>query len=376
MRLRPPVGESDFKAASHSAGVTARIGLWLGVCFAVCFVTGLLSHAIQHPPSWFWWPSRPAQLYRVTQGLHVVTGIAAIPLLIAKVWTVYPKLFGWPPVRSPAHALERLSIFVLSASAFFQLATGLFNVAQNYPWNFYFPGLHYAVAWVAVGSIVVHVAVKLPVVRSALGEKPADDGPSGGGLSRRGFLRATGLATGVAVVATAGATVPLLRKVSALSWQSGPAPQKLPVNKTAAGAGVQLSAQDPRWRLTVTTGHGTRTFTRDQLKRLPQTDAELPIACVEGWSQQARWRGVALPDLLHAVGARPGDEVHVQSLQKKGAYTLTTLPGEHTADPSTLLALELNGQTLSLDHGYPCRIIAPNRPGVLQTKWVDSLEVR
>ncbi|WP_148668402.1 molybdopterin-dependent oxidoreductase, partial [Streptomyces sp. WAC05950] len=27
-----------------------------------------------------------------------------------------------------------------------------------------------------------------------------------------------------------------------------------------------------------------------------------------------------------------------------------------------------------LDHGYPARIIAPNRPGVLQTKWVGRLE--
>ncbi|MGI8955066.1 MAG: molybdopterin-dependent oxidoreductase [Nocardioidaceae bacterium] len=30
---------------------------------------------------------------------------------------------------------------------------------------------------------------------------------------------------------------------------------------------------------------------------------------------------------------------------------------------------------MTLDHGYPCRIIAPNRPGVLQTKWVTKLEV-
>lgn len=33
------------------------------------------------------------------------------------------------------------------------------------------------------------------------------------------------------------------------------------------------------------------------------------------------------------------------------------------------------GAGLSLDHGFPARIIAPNRPGVLQTKWVHRLEV-
>ncbi|MFI8264713.1 MULTISPECIES: molybdopterin-dependent oxidoreductase [unclassified Streptomyces] len=34
-------------------------------------------------------------------------------------------------------------------------------------------------------------------------------------------------------------------------------------------------------------------------------------------------------------------------------------------DPLTLLALRLDGEVLSLDHGCPARIIAPNRPGVL-----------
>ena len=29
----------------------------------------------------------------------------------------------------------------------------------------------------------------------------------------------------------------------------------------------------------------------------------------------------------------------------------------------------------TLDHGFPARVIAPNRPGVLQTKWVTRLEV-
>jgi DMSO/TMAO reductase YedYZ molybdopterin-dependent catalytic subunit len=48
---------------------------------------------------------------------------------------------------------------------------------------------------------------------------------------------------------------------------------------------------------------------------------------------------------------------------------------EHARDPLTLLALRLNGEELSPDHGYPARLIAPNRPGVLQTKWVGRLEV-
>ncbi|WP_216209840.1 molybdopterin-dependent oxidoreductase [Amycolatopsis aidingensis] len=369
---------SRFRSSVHSERVAARVGMWLGIAFGICFVTGLISHAIQHPPSWFLWPSRPVNLYRITQGLHVISGIAAIPLLLAKLWSVYPKLFERPVVRSLPHAIERGSILVLSGAAFFQLITGLFNVAQNYPWTFFFPAVHYALAWVAAGSILVHVAVKRPVIRRALTRDTAGEDRERGatGLSRRGFLRTTWLATGTAVLATAGATVPLLREVSVLSWRTGKGSQGVPVNRTAAAAGVLEAARAADWRLEVVTGERTRRFSLAELRALPQTTAELPIACVEGWSQSASWTGVAVADLLRAVGAEPGAELAVGSLERSGLWSASTLPGEHTADPLTLLALRLNGEVLNVDHGYPCRIIAPNRPGVLQTKWVSRLEVR
>jgi hypothetical protein len=58
------------------------------------------------------------------QGLHVATGIASIPLLLAKLWTVYPHLWTWPPVRSVTHALERVSLVPLVAGSLFMLTTG------------------------------------------------------------------------------------------------------------------------------------------------------------------------------------------------------------------------------------------------------------
>jgi DMSO/TMAO reductase YedYZ molybdopterin-dependent catalytic subunit len=373
VRTRAP-RTPTFRSPAHHEQVSTRIGIWLGVTFGVCFVTGLLSHAIQHPPEWFSWPNRPVWLYRFTQGVHVLSGVAAIPLLLAKLWSVYPKLFGRPLARSLPHALERLSILVLSGAAFFELVTGLFNAAQNYVWNFYFPTAHHAVAWVAVGSILLHVAVKLPVIRRAL-TRVHEPSEQDGALSRRGFLRSTWFAAAAGVFATAGVTVPLLRNVSPLGWRTDNGPQGVPINRTARAARVVDTAQDPAWRLVLLTKAGRREFSRAELAALPQTTAELPIACVEGWSQSATWTGVAMPDLLRAVGAAPGAEVRVESLERAGAYRSSVLPGTYTADPLTLLALRLNGEVLSLNHGYPCRIIAPSRPGVLQTKWVGRLEV-
>jgi DMSO/TMAO reductase YedYZ molybdopterin-dependent catalytic subunit len=234
--------------------------------------------------------------------------------------------------------------------------------------------VHYAVAWIAIGSIAVHVAVKIPVLRRALAKAGDTEPETSSGLSRRGFLRTTWLASGVAVVATAGATVPWLRDVSGLAWRTDRGSQGVPVNRTAAGAGVIPDAQSPDWRLEVTTPSGGRSFSLAELNALPQTTAELPIACVEGWSQSATWTGVSFPELLRASGAQPGAQVTVTSLEKVGLYATSVLPGEHTADDITLLALKLNGEVLDLDHGFPCRVIAPNRPGVLQTKWVTKLE--
>ena len=381
---RPPApAEEDFTSRLRNPAVAARIGLWLGVTFVLAFLTGILSHWAQSPTPWFPFPSSPAWGYRVTQGLHVISGTAAIPLLLVKLWTVYPRLFAslGRGVRGLlVGALERLSIAVLVASAIFQLTTGLMNSAQWYPWEFSFRSTHFAVAWITIGALVVHVAVKLPVIRSALGEdvdadsldRPGTD--ADGALSRRGLLRATWLASGVAVLASAGSTVPWLRDVSVLGVRSGDGPQGLPVNKSARAAGVTELALSPSYALEVVLGGETVRLTRAQLLEMPQVTEELPIACVEGWSASGTWTGVRVKDLLASVGAGPGDVV-VSSLQPSGPYRTTLLAQNFVENDATLLALQLNGEDLSIDHGYPARIIAPNRPGVLQTKWVGRLAV-
>ncbi|MBS1695200.1 MAG: molybdopterin-dependent oxidoreductase [Actinobacteria bacterium] len=360
----------------RGAAVTARVGLVLGITVAVCFLTGLISHFIQHPQPWFWWPTHPVWLYRLTQGAHVVTGIAAIPLLVVKLWSVWPKLFERPLIGGLVRQLERASILVLVGSMLFQLSTGLLNIAQWYVFRFFFTTSHYAMAYVAAGALLVHIGVKLPVIRRVLGE-PLDDVPAGTltGPSRRTVLRGTWLAVALATVVTAGQTVPALRRISVLAPRSGEGPQGVPVNRSALAAGVLRSARAPDYRLTVVNGTATRQFTLDELAAMPQATHRLPIACVEGWSADAEWTGVVLADLVAAVGGSPDADVRMVSLEPPGPYSRTVLPARHARDAKTLIALRLNGETLHLDHGYPCRLIAPTRPGVLQTKWLSRIEV-
>ncbi|MGW4320489.1 molybdopterin-dependent oxidoreductase [Streptomyces sp. NPDC004684] len=374
VRPRPPV----FRGALHDARTATRIGRWLGIAFAICFVTGLISHVLQHPPPWAAdaLPSRPVWGYRLTQGLHVASGIAAVPLLLAKLWTVYPRLFAWPSVRSAAHALERLSVGVLVAGSVFELVTGLLNTAQWYPWPFSFVPAHYAVAWLTTGALLLHLAVKAPAIRAHWARRspgalalPAADGPD-----RRSLLAAVAAAVGAVTLTTAGQSFTPLGRTDLLAPRHpGHGPQGLPVNRTAAAAGVGR-VPGASYRLTVD-GPRPYTLTLDDLRALPQHEVELPIACVEGWSKSARWTGVRVADLLERAGAPRPARVLVVSLQPRGAYRVSELGRAHAHDPLTLLALRLNGEELSPDHGYPVRLIAPNRPGVLQTKWVGRLEV-
>lgn len=377
-RVRLPRVE-DFQARARGPRLTARVGVWLGIAFGVCFLTGVWSHLQYDPPGWAPVGPTPASLYRWTQGLHVATGIACVPLLLVKLWSVFPRLLHRPPtgLRLLAlHVLERGSIALLVASAIFLLVTGVLNVVQWYPWSFSFRPTHEAVAWVAVGSILVHVAVKLPVIRDALApEEPAAEVADGGGPGRRAVLALGVGASVVATVLTVGQSVPWLRRVSVFAVRDGSGPQGLPVNRTARAAGAVEAATSPDFVLRVRSGDRVVALSRADLEALPQRTHRLPIACVEGWSREATWTGVAVRDLLELVGAPPTSTVRVSSMQTRGAFARSELPGDFVADHRTLLALDLEGEPLALDHGYPCRVIAPNRPGVLQTKWVESLEV-
>lgn len=167
--------------------------------------------------------------------------------------------------------------------------------------------------------------------------------------------------------------MPWLRPLNLLSPRRPDlGPQGLPVNRTAAQAGP-VTVPDT-WRLRV---DGPRPYelTLDELARLPQHEAVLPISCVEGWSASARWGGVRVADLLARAGAPAGSAARITSLEAAGPYRVMEMPAQYADDPLTLLALRVNGETLDADHGFPARIIAPNRPGVLQTKWVARIEV-
>lgn len=364
----------DFPSKQHTERNAAWLGIALGVTFTLCFATGLLSHLIQHPPSWFAWSSTPSWGYRASQGIHVVSGFTSIPLLLAKLWVVGPKFFSWPPVRGIGHALERLSLLPLVAGGLFLLISGVINTARFYPWDFYFPAAHYTAAWITIGALIVHVALKSNITKGVVFRR--EDTPMQLAHSRRWFLGSVGAAGGLFAAATLGNTVKFLSPLAALGQRiPGFGPQGLPVQTTASTAGVHLDPE--QYRLRVTGNVKTPlTLSLADLQAMGQHSAELPIACVEGWSSSAHWSGVRVRELLDRAGAHPNATATAISAQRVSRYRTSELNESHAHDPDTLLALELNGEVLHADHGAPVRLIGPNRPGVMQTKWVTELRVR
>lgn len=384
-----------FNSTLRSTAVTARIGRVLGIAIAVLFVTGLLSHYQYEPWSWLPEPATPVWGYRLTQGIHVATGTATIPLLLVKLWSVYPNLFRFPPVKSIKHAVERASMAILVSSALVQMFTGFFNVLNWYPFPWYFVTVHRFLGYVLVGSVLLHVGIKLPDIvyglkakvseADVLTEVPWDENPdshSNAGtlpdpptpaITRRGVLTAAGAGIGVVVVTSVGQTVTPLEPLGLLAvrqWTKGP--QGVPVNRTAEQAKVMEAATSAAWALQV---QGPKPY------RLPLTDLEpravhearLPITCVEGWSVGANWRGLSLLEIVEQAGGTADSRVQLLSLEPEGAFNHSFIEGPQLS--AALLATHLNGQRLDIDHGYPLRLIAPNRAGVFNTKWLRRIEV-
>jgi Oxidoreductase molybdopterin binding domain len=374
--------------------VTARIGRLLGIGIGILFITGLISHYHYQPWSWLPPPARPVWGYRLTQGLHVAVGTAVIPLLLLKLWSVYPNLFRFPPVRSIKHAVERASIAILVATALVQVTTGFFNVLNWYPFGWFFPPVHRFLGYVLVGSVLLHVGVKLPDIvyglqakvadadvlteipwnenpdsHSNAGDRPAPPTP---GITRRGMLAAAGTGVGIVVITSIGQTVTPLEPIGLLAvrqWTKGP--QGVPVNRTAEQAKVGPLATAAGWSLEVT---GSRPYALSlaEVEAGAQHEARLPITCVEGWSVGATWRGLSLLEVVERAGGNADSRVHLFSLEQEG-YNQSWIEGPQLS--AALLATHLNGERLSVDHGYPLRLISPDRPGVLNTKWLARIEV-
>ncbi|WP_051111787.1 molybdopterin-dependent oxidoreductase [Sciscionella marina] len=414
-RWRPSGRGPAWRSPLRGPWLTSVFGAVLLATLPLVIITGLLDYlaygprfgqAIPGDVGWlhlpfFDWPTRPSWLFRLTQGLHVVLGLIVIPVVLAKLWSVIPRLFHWPPARSLVQVLERLTLLLLVGGILFEIATGVLNIQYDYLFGFSFYTAHYYGAWVFIGGFLAHVALKLPKMVRALRSRslrtelrtsrantepePRDPdglvarGPRRPTMSRRGALGLVFGGSALLGVLSAGQTLGGASRSAAIllprGRSYGDGPNDFQVNRTASAAAITPAATGSAWRLTLSGGGAPLRFDRTVLQAMPQHTAELPIACVEGWSTTQTWSGVRLRDLAALAGIPEPASAVVSSLERSG-FNRVTLQANQVLDPESLLALRVNGAVLSPDHGFPARIIVPALPGVHCTKWVRSIEFR
>lgn len=97
----------------------------------------------------------------------------------------------------------------------------------------------------------------------------------------------------------------------------------------------------------------------------------------------ATWTGVKLKDVLEYAGFREGSttvqHIHFEGLDKdlQGDPYGASIPVEKAIDKDgdVLLAYEMNGEPLPLDHGYPLRVIVPGVVGARNVKWLSCIRL-
>ncbi len=411
-----PFRRETWRSPVRGPWLTSLLGSALLPLVVICAITGLLSHLAYDPALGenssigagagldlriFEWPAAPSWLYALNQGLHVGSGLVAIPILLAKLWSVIPKLWERPAVRSAAHAIERASLVLLVGGSLFVFFTGVFNIQVWRPWSFSFVPAHYYAALIFAVALALHVGLKVPLVRRTFRDEgvvaplredrahTTREGPDGAQtvatspgpttISRRGLIATVGAGSAALGLMAAGQSIggPLrpLAVLAPRGGEYGDGPNDFPINRTASSVGITPGRTGPDWRLGLV-GPRRRSLSRDRLLAMPQRTARLPIACVEGWSTTQEWEGVPLRDLARIAGGTGGEQLLVESLQKGGKYSSVVFAANQASDPDALLALRVNGADLSLDHGFPARIIIPAAPGVHCTKWVERITLR
>ncbi|HEV2140043.1 MAG TPA: molybdopterin-dependent oxidoreductase [Candidatus Dormibacteraeota bacterium] len=315
--------------------VGARTNFALLVLLAIAFLTGWLAFAFATSPA------------RLSLIIHATSGVAILLLLPWKSMIARRGLSRPRPARWASILFSVL--VVVSLAAGLAHSTGLLVAAGPLTAM----DVHVGAALVAVPLAIWHVAARRIRLRAT-------------DLSRRSFLRG---AVVVSAAAAAYGTSELIVRAGALpgavrrftgSYEAGSfAPEFMPVSSWMFDAIPQIDAA--RWTLRV----GDRQMSYADLAafddRLVAT-----LDCTGGFYSTQEWSGVRLDRL---VDAGSGSSIRVVS---HTGYDRRFPVGEA---PGLLLATRFGGQALDPGHGFPARLVAPDRRGFWWVKWVMAIEV-
>jgi molybdopterin-dependent oxidoreductase-like protein protein len=311
----------------------ARTNLGLLVLLGVAFATGWIAFSFATAPA------------RWSLILHATSGVAIVLLLP---WKSMIARHGMRRPRPGRWASIALGLLVLvSLVAGLAHSIGLVFIGPFTAMEF-----HVGAALVAVPLAVWHVAARRIRLR------PTD-------VSRRNFLRGAtvlgvaALGYGASELAVRAASLPGIRRRFTGSYESGSfQPGLMPVSSWMLDAIPEI--EPATWTLR----SGGRTWTYDELARFDDR-LVATLDCTGGFYSTQEWSGVRLDRLLQPAGASSIRVVAHTGYDRR-------FPIEDA--PHLLLATRFGGQPLDAGHGFPARLVAPNRRGFWWVKWVVAVE--
>jgi Oxidoreductase molybdopterin binding domain len=313
----------------------ARTNVALLLLLAAAFLTGWLAFAYGTVPA------------RWSLVVHATSGVAILMLLP---WKSMIARRGLKRPRSGRWASVAFGVLVLAS-----LAAGLAHSTGVWLWTGWLTAMdvHVGAALVAVPLAVWHVLARRVRVREA-------------DLSRRTFLR-----SGAVLLAAAGAygSTELVVRAAGLrgrdrrftgSYEAGSFdPAAMPVSSWMFDAIPGIDAE--RWTVRI----GDRELTYAELLAFDDR-VTCTLDCTGGFYSTQEWSGVRLDRLLDGAA---GASIRVVS---HTGYD-RRFPIEEAR--KLLLATRFGGQALDAGHGYPLRLVAPDRRGFWWVKWVVAVQV-
>jgi len=112
-------------------------------------------------------------------------------------------------------------------------------------------------------------------------------------------------------------------------------------------------------------------LTLDDIKRLPRVEMTTELKCIEGWSIIVNWVGARFSDFVAAYQPQFTKYVGIVT-PDEGYYVGWDMPS--ILHPQTLLAYEMNGAPLAMEHGAPLRIVSTVKYGIKQIKRIGRIE--
>lgn len=120
-----------------------------------------------------------------------------------------------------------------------------------------------------------------------------------------------------------------------------------------------------------------------ELRRLGGQSQITKHNCIQGWTAVAEWGGVPLERIIALVGPQErARHIVFYALDDKGltegegryGFFYGTIPLHLARNPQSILALEMNGAPLPVEHGAPVRVRLETQLGFKMVKWVCAIE--